>query len=710
MQDMFDNDQAGNQDTVKINEMLPDVKIYQIEYDSRVKDPDEYFKKSPSPSSIQALMDKAIPLQNDNYTESLIDHTLEFRNRYFSLKYRITSRGGSRKQKGHFTYHYNGKLIDVKPDSSVDKLGKKYLDFILPIEEALENYYDRNVHSKPLEELFKIFWYSRSKIQIIERLAGISFEENDLTARDKLFCSIEDHLGASVLDDVLKEFNSDVNGSLDPEKNYAFMPASQAYDVQNGKAYVYFNSISSDDSGVKVVPALLANDKRVIRLDQFRRKSNQHLLIVDGSFQLHEEITTAIMNTETSSLKSKHVKKFIDGEIAALDVTPRMILEKMVALIKKVFYTEDETLYVILALFAYSTYFYQLFGVTPYLFLNAQKGSGKSLLASVLSKICFCCRYTVGTTEAALFRTISNCGGTIILDEMENLTSREKTADSLMASILKSGYSKNTGNTLRTNLETKSIEEFSLFGPKIISNIYGLEDVVEDRCIRIPLKKYDASVTNKMMNFQVFENNYSDQLEEISSLACISALVNYTEIYGKFVSIDLDMGSARNSQIMRPILTLASLAGQEYEDAVNQYYQTYMQKDKEWMDLNSPEGALKQAFKILEEEAGGSYSEWIDEHSLKHFVTRIGNEITANTFVIKLLMDEIDGKKNYSMSEVHKLIKRVNPNLDFGRRTSIGIASNDNWVRLMGNRDKVSVYQISLHGSEPCNSLSPEIF
>ncbi|HVI41446.1 MAG TPA: hypothetical protein VM577_12400 [Anaerovoracaceae bacterium] len=601
-------------------------------------------------------------------------------------------------------------MIDVKPDSSVDKLGKKYLDFILPIEEALENYYDRNVHSKPLEELFKIFWYSRSKIQIIERLAGISFEENDLTARDKLFCSIEDHLGASVLDDVLKEFNSDVNGSLDPEKNYAFMPASQAYDVQNGKAYVYFNSISSDDSGVKVVPALLANDKRVIRLDQFRRKSNQHLLIVDGSFQLHEEITTAIMNTETSSLKSKHVKKFIDGEIAALDVTPRMILEKMVALIKKVFYTEDETLYVILALFAYSTYFYQLFGVTPYLFLNAQKGSGKSLLASVLSKICFCCRYTVGTTEAALFRTISNCGGTIILDEMENLTSREKTADSLMASILKSGYSKNTGNTLRTNLETKSIEEFSLFGPKIISNIYGLEDVVEDRCIRIPLKKYDASVTNKMMNFQVFENNYSDQLEEISSLACISALVNYTEIYGKFVSIDLDMGSARNSQIMRPILTLASLAGQEYEDAVNQYYQTYMQKDKEWMDLNSPEGALKQAFKILEEEAGGSYSEWIDEHSLKHFVTRIGNEITANTFVIKLLMDEIDGKKNYSMSEVHKLIKRVNPNLDFGRRTSIGIASNDNWVRLMGNRDKVSVYQISLHGSEPCNSLSPEIF
>lgn len=707
---MFDNDSAGEVDTEKVNDLLPDIKVNQVKYDTAYKDPDEYFKNNPSPRSIQELMSDAVPMKNEKYVESITNNILEYKNRNFSLSYRITHRDGTGKQRGDFTYYYNGTPITVKTDIAIDKIGKDYLTFILPMNQSIENHYDCNIESKSFTELLDIFWLSRSKSLILEQLAVIVSYENDITSRDKLLVTIRTRLGDKGYNEVLKEINSFTNSNLDPERSYPFMPASQAYDIQKGLAYMYFNLVSTDEDGIKMVPALLSSDKRILRLDQFRRKSNQHLLIVDASFQLHEEVQTAIMNTEICSLKSKYAKMFIDNAISAEVVKPRAILQEMISLLKKVFYTEDELLYTIIALFAYSTYFYQLFGVTPYLFLNSQKGSGKSLLASVLSKLCFCCRYTVGTTEAALFRTISSCGGTIILDEMESLTSRDKTTDSLMASILKSGYSKNTGNTLRTNLETKSIEEFSLYGPKIILNIFGLEDVIEDRCLKIPMKKYPASVTNKKMNLQVFENNYSDQLEKISSEACISALINFKEIYDEYVSIELDMGSARNSQIMRPIITLASIAGQEFEDAVHEYYRKCMLKDKDWMDENSPEGLLKKAFEIVEEEAGKLKSDWIDDYCLRNFIIQLGTEITVNTFVIKLLMDQIDGQKLYSMADVHKLIKRVYPDLDFGSRTSIGIASNENWVRLMGNKTKISVYNVTLTKSEPVNDNLAEVF
>jgi DNA primase len=694
---MFDNDEAGEIDTRKVNELLPDVAIYRIKYDNRFKDPDEYYKKNPYPILINDLIENAELLENNKYYIKIDNNELSLKNRNYSIRYKLKEVDNKGNFKGDFYLYGNGQDDEIKFNVSIDKIGKKYTQFVEPIYEALYKYYNDELCTRDVWELINIYRFSIKKDEVIKSIAEKVNAIDGAKDRQDLLGNIESSCGGYLKELILKELNNIENVSLDPDISYPFMPASQAFDLNKNRAYMYFNLAVRDDEGIKIVPALLTNDKRVLRLDYYKRKSSQHLLLIDGAFQLHEEVPTAIMTTETCSLKSKYAKKFIDGEISTEDIKPTTILREMEEYFRCIYYSEEQVVYKILALFAYSTYFYQLFGVTPYLFLNAEKGSGKSLLSSLLSKLCFCCRYTVGTTESALFRTISNCGGTIILDEMENLTSRDKTADSLMASILKSGYAKNTGNTLRTNTETKAVEEFSIFSPKIISNIYGIEDVVEDRCLKIPMKKYPSSITNRMMNIKVFENFYKDKIEETASKACISALTYFSKIYDEYVSMHLDMGSARNSQIMRPIFTLAAIAGEDYEKAVLEYYSKYMEDDKKWVEANSPEGCLKEVFKIIAEEVKTGSMEWLDKDSLATYCKSLNeSEFTTNTFVIKLLLDQIDGQRTYSMSEVHKLIKRVYPAIELKNRTSISIACNENWVKLMRNQSKVAVYTLNI--------------
>ena len=529
-----DNDDAGRKYVEKLNEKLPEVKVFNVQYDKAYKDPDEYFRLCQNPQSTEELKNNSIELKNDKYRVYIADDVVFVKNRNFSMEFHIKSMDNKGKYSGDFIYYKGNKQEEIKLDINVGSLPRKYMEYIFPIQNAINDFYNSNFDSKSILTLLTSINFSNKKLDVIKTVAAkislLDDKEKELVIADleKYYVQYKDR--------ILEEITTINNSKLDTDINYPVMTASQAFEINQHKAYMYFNQTVKDESGMKVLPCILSNDKRIIRLDLFKRKTEQHLLIIDGVFQLQAEIPTALMSNDTCSLKTKYVNKYLNGEITKELVKPDNILSEMEAYYKKVFYSEDEVFYKVLALFTYSTYTYQLFGTTAYLLLNAQKGSGKSTLSNVLSMLCCNARFTVGATEAALFRTVSLCGGTIILDEMENITSRDKTTDSLMASILKAGYAKDSGNTLRTNMETKSIEEFSVFCPKIISNIFGLDDVISDRCLSLNLKKHPAEKLNSLMNIEVFKNNYKEKIEQTTSYALLSALC-YFEDLGRLLII-----------------------------------------------------------------------------------------------------------------------------------------------------------------------------
>lgn len=89
-------------------------------------------------------------------------------------------------------------------------------------------------------------------------------------------------------------------------------------------------------------------------------------------------------------------------------------------------YTE---LHDIVSLWIMHTYIYCIFRYVPYIWLNAEAGSGKSNVIDVVMSFSFNGDTNVGGTPAIVYRTIDNNGSTLFLDEFENMTGEEKRAN-----------------------------------------------------------------------------------------------------------------------------------------------------------------------------------------------------------------------------------------------------------------------------------------
>ena len=74
-----------------------------------------------------------------------------------------------------------------------------------------------------------------------------------------------------------------------------------------------------------------------------------------------------------------------------------------------------------LALWTLLTYCFHAWPAVPYLYVGGPLGSGKSRVFEILSRLVFRPLVSSNMTAAALFRTLHNNGGTLLLDEAERL-------------------------------------------------------------------------------------------------------------------------------------------------------------------------------------------------------------------------------------------------------------------------------------------------
>jgi hypothetical protein len=148
-----------------------------------------------------------------------------------------------------------------------------------------------------------------------------------------------------------------------------------------------------------------------------------------------------------------------------------------------------EEYYSIIALWIIGTYNHNNFPTYPYLFFNAMRGSGKSRILNLISKLCYNGKLVSNVSEAVLFRTAKD--RTLCIDEFEEVGSKEKAT---LRELLNSAYKK--GMSVERAIKTKGkdgekyqIESFDVYCPIVMANINGVEDVLSDRCITLILEK-----------------------------------------------------------------------------------------------------------------------------------------------------------------------------------------------------------------------------
>jgi len=168
--------------------------------------------------------------------------------------------------------------------------------------------------------------------------------------------------------------------------------------------------------------------------------------------------------------------------------------------ILKDFVDTEEQNYEIITLWILGTWMHDNFETYPYLFINAMKGSGKTRLLKLIKELSWKGDMLASLSEAVLFRT----SGSLCIDEFEGVSGKDKNA---LRELLNTGYKKG-GKVKRMRKkktpdgEEQVVEEFNTFRPIVMANIWGMEEVLNDRCISIILEKSDnKAITRKIENF-----------------------------------------------------------------------------------------------------------------------------------------------------------------------------------------------------------------
>lgn len=174
----------------------------------------------------------------------------------------------------------------------------------------------------------------------------------------------------------------------------------------------------------------------------------------------------------------------------------------------------QEEYYPLVTLWIMGTYLHNQFETYPLLFINATKGSGKSRLLRLISSLTWNGKIVLDLREAVLFRTAMN--HTICIDEFEGVGGKEAgTLRTMINAAYKKGVAvERTKKTKNSKGEEEfKVERFNLYTPVAMANIWGMEDVLSDRCLTIILEKSDKIHITKLI--EDFETN--PEIQQIKS-------------------------------------------------------------------------------------------------------------------------------------------------------------------------------------------------
>ena len=246
-----------------------------------------------------------------------------------------------------------------------------------------------------------------------------------------------------------------------------------ALDFVNGKVYTsqYLKYLNQEEK--KKILTLITSDKETI-------------IIKDDDVLKELNIEFSYLPNKIENRWSNYsIQKYLNGSCP--EITIQDIYSEIREKITEYIDLPDNNMYDFIACWIIGTYFHPLFNTYPYIYLNAVKRAGKTKLLTLLSCLCFNAKMALSMTPATMFRLIQGNRCTLLIDETENLKSKEYND---FRSMLLSGYKKGMKVPRAQEMKGRKafeVNEYEVFAPKVLANISGIEDVLEDRCITLVL-------------------------------------------------------------------------------------------------------------------------------------------------------------------------------------------------------------------------------
>jgi len=178
------------------------------------------------------------------------------------------------------------------------------------------------------------------------------------------------------------------------------------------------------------------------------------------------------------------INRFLEGSEEKVSIVS--LYKQIEDIFRKFYFTKEGYDYIFLSLFTMLTYYYELYDSVPYLYFNGEPESGKTTLCLLLQSLAFNGDLVSSISTSSLFREAETKQLTLILDEQEGIASKRAAEEKgEYIALLKDAY-KRTGTVKRQSSSNYEItEEFQVFSPLVIANVYGLESILRTRVIQI---------------------------------------------------------------------------------------------------------------------------------------------------------------------------------------------------------------------------------
>ena len=265
--------------------------------------------------------------------------------------------------------------------------------------------------------------------------------------------------------------------------------------------------------------------------------------------------------------------EFVDGKT----VQANNLFRKIYDFLKRYIVVSEEFYYVLVS-YIMMTYIYVLFQVIPYLWINGEKGTGKSTIMKLLNKLCFNPLFCSNINPANIFRQIDNDGSTIILDEFEKMYGEEKQE---IVKLLNQGFNKD-GVVPRCVGQNNQIKKFRSFSPKIMGGITNIDDVLFERCIKYTTVRIKDIKVTKYRENRKTEKEIDDIVQDLYIFGLVYA-EGIKKIYDNR-EVEFEGNTFREDDLWNPLLCIAKVLDQENHTTVVTdnilYYAKKLSKEK----------------------------------------------------------------------------------------------------------------------------------
>ncbi len=276
-------------------------------------------------------------------------------------------------------------------------------------------------------------------------------------------------------------------------------------------------------------------------------------------YEINKIRNFGIIPTHEENIDSNFCLKAFAEYVNGKTVKANVLYSSIKQLFKKYVVVSDEFFDVIVS-YIMMTYIYILFQVIPYLWINGEKGTGKSTIMKIMSKLCFNPMFCSNVNPANIFRQIDNDGSTIILDEFEKMYGEDKQE---IIKILNQGFNID-GVVPRCVGQSNQIRKFRSFSPKIMGGISNIDDVLFERVIKYTTKKVKNITVPKFREDKDTKMELNKLVDDLYIFGLIYA-PKIKEIYDK-AEVGFKGYTLREDDLWNPLLCIAKLIDTENEN------------------------------------------------------------------------------------------------------------------------------------------------